>query len=186
LIADASSAAPPHVLRRAIRHALLAGLALAFVVQAFAQSPIASHDLLNRKAPAFTRKDLNGSTLRLAGFRGKVVLLNFWASWCAPCLVEIPVFARWQRQYGAQRLQVVGISMDDDAASARNMAARLNLDYPVAMGNAQLGRRYGGVLGLPLTYLIDTNGVVRARFQGETDVKLIEERLDELLAQSQK
>ena len=95
-----------------------------------------------------------------------MVLLNFWATWCAPCRVEMPVFAAWQRRYGPRGLQVIGISMDDDAAPVRRLAARLKLDYPIAMGDASLGEQSGGVLGLPITYLIGRNGVVRAEFEG--------------------
>jgi len=76
---------------------------------------------------------------------------------------------------------VVGISMDDDAAPVRQLVARLNAKYPIAMGDAKLGEQYGGVMGLPLTYLIDRNGVVRMRFQGETDLKTIERQLQTLL-----
>jgi len=139
--------------------------------------------LLNKPAPDFALVDLNGQTLRLAAYRGKVVLLNFWATWCAPCQVEMPVFAAWQRQHGPQGLQVIGISMDDDAAPARRLVERLKLNYPVAVGDERIGVRYGGVLGLPLTFLIDRDGVARARFQGETDMKVIENRLKTLLAQ---
>ncbi len=139
--------------------------------------------LLNQKAPEVTRRDLNGGSLNLASLHGKVVLLNFWATWCAPCLVEMPTFNQWQGQYGSQGLQVVGISMDDDPASARRLTAKLRLNYPVAMGDEALGQLYGGVLGLPLTYLIDKHGIVRARFQGETDPKTIESQLKDLLDQ---
>jgi cytochrome c biogenesis protein CcmG, thiol:disulfide interchange protein DsbE len=138
--------------------------------------------LVNQKAPAFARRDLNGRDLSLPSFRGKVVLLNFWATWCAPCQLEMPVFAAWQKQYGPLGLQIVGISMDDDPAPAREIVSRMKLNYPVAMGDAALGERYGGVLGLPLTYLIDRNGIVRARFQGETDMNSIVKTLKMILA----
>ena len=111
------------------------------------------------------------------------MLLNFWATWCSPCLVEMPVFAKWQQQYGAQGLQVVGISMDDDSAPVRRLLAKMKLNYPIAMGDAALGERYGGVLGLPLTYLIDRDGTVRAQFQGETDANTIEKQLRPMLNQ---
>ncbi len=162
---------------------LLAGLVGVFVLSSATNAAFAAQDLLNKPSPGFSLKDLNGQTLRLASYRGKVVLLDFWATWCAPCQVEMPVFAAWQRQYRPQGLQVIGISMDDDAAPARRLVARLKLNYPVAMGDERLGARYGGVLGLPLTFLIDRDGVVRARFQGETDMKVIENRLKTLLAQ---
>ena len=143
----------------------------------------AAESLLNRKAPVFARRDLNGHTVDLARLRGKVVLLNFWATWCAPCQTEMPVFSAWQKEYGPRGLQVVGISMDDSEAPVRKAVARLKLDYPVAMGDVKLGERYGGVLGLPLTYIIDREGVVRARFQGTSDLKLIEKEIRQQLKQ---
>jgi cytochrome c biogenesis protein CcmG, thiol:disulfide interchange protein DsbE len=95
----------------------------------------------------------------------------------------MPVFSKWQKQYGPRGLQVVGISMDDNSPPARKLVAGLKLNYPVAMGDARLGELYGGVLGLPLTYLIDRKGVVRARFQGETDLDTIEKQLKLVLVQ---
>ncbi|HXR39515.1 MAG TPA: TlpA disulfide reductase family protein [Terracidiphilus sp.] len=146
-------------------------------------SALAADLLVNKKAPEFTRRDLSGKRVGLGRLRGKVVLLNFWATWCAPCLVEMPAFVEWQRQYGPQGLSVIGISMDDDRTPVRKLAAKLKLNYPVAMGDEDLGELYGGVLGLPLTYLIDRDGIVRARFQGESDLKTIEAQLNSLLDQ---
>jgi cytochrome c biogenesis protein CcmG/thiol:disulfide interchange protein DsbE len=146
-----------------------------------AASPAQS--LVNRKAPEIAREDLNGARVDLKSQRGKVVLLNFWATWCAPCLLEMPVFSGWQEQFGPRGFQVIGISMDDDTEPVRKLVARLNTTYPIAMGDAKLGAKYGGVMGLPLTYLIDKNGKVRARFQGETEVGAIEKLLRTMLAQ---
>jgi cytochrome c biogenesis protein CcmG, thiol:disulfide interchange protein DsbE len=95
----------------------------------------------------------------------------------------MPVFSQWQQQYGPRGFQVIGISMDDDAAPVRKLLAKLKTNYPNAMGDAQLGERYGGVMGLPLSFLIDRKGVVRARFQGETDLKTIERELNAMLNQ---
>jgi peroxiredoxin len=159
---------------------LLFGPSLAAAV---AQFPITRESLLDKQAPAFTRPGLNGATVDLASLRGKVVLLNFWATWCGPCEVEMPIFAGWQNQYGSQGFQVIGISMDDDPALARKLSTKLKLNYPSAMGDEKLGELYGGVLGLPLSYLIDRNGIVRAKIQGETDPKTIEEQLKALLNQ---
>ena len=139
------------------------------------------HPWSARKRPNFVRADFSGHKLELKNYRGKVVLLNFWATWCAPCQIEMPIFATWQHQYGPQGLQIIGISMDDGPAPVRRLLSKLKLNYPVAMGDAQLGELYGGVLGLPLTYLIDRNGIVRAQFQGETDPKIIEKQLKLLL-----
>ena len=137
-------------------------------------------------APDFSRQDLSGRTVRLSDYRGKVVLLNFWATWCAPCLAEIPRFSRWQSQYGGRGLQVLGVSMDDDARPAEAAYRRYRLAYPVAMGDAALGELYGGVLGLPLTYIIDPGGRIVARYQGEADLAGMERRIVTLLAARQR
>jgi cytochrome c biogenesis protein CcmG, thiol:disulfide interchange protein DsbE len=167
---------------RAVRM-LLCVLLLAGFTHAACFAAVTGASLVNKKAPELTRKDMSGNELSLRGLRGKVVLLNFWATWCAPCQLEMPTFVKWQQQYAVQGLQVVGISMDDEAAPARRIATKLKVNYPVAMGDAELGTRYGGVLGLPLTYLIDRNGVVRSRFEGETDPGKIEKQIKLLLQQ---
>ncbi len=137
-----------------------------------------------REAPDFTRNDLEGNRLSLSSYRGKLVLLNFWATWCAPCLVEIPKFIAWQRAYGAAGLQIVGVSMDDTAAPVKRAYAKYRLNYPVVMGDARLAERFGGVLGLPLSYLIDSEGRIVARYQGEFDLKQLEARINLLLSRS--
>ena len=162
-----------------MRCCVMAALLVATAFSANAQS--GGPSLVKRKAPEFARKDLSGQPVSAAQLRGKVVLLNFWATWCAPCQLEMPEFSRWQRQYGSQGLAVVGISMDDDEESVRKALQKLKVDYPVAMGDAAVGKRYGGVLGLPETFLIDRSGVIRAQFQGEADLKKIEASLKNLL-----
>jgi peroxiredoxin len=143
----------------------------------------AAESLLHKNAPEFVLRDLNGKRVNLHAYRGKVVLLNFWATWCAPCQLEMPRFVAWQKQYGSRGLRVIGISMDDDPELARRLYKKLRLNYPVMMGNEKVGELYGGVLGLPVTFLIDSQGEVRARFQGETDLNAMEEQLKALLLQ---
>lgn len=133
-------------------------------------------------APDFARADLEQRQIRLADYRGKVVLLNFWATWCAPCLGEIGRFAQWQRRFGGPGgLQVIGISMDDDPAPVREAYGRFHLNYPVVMGDEQLGEAYGGVLGLPVTFLIDGGGVIRQRHQGAANLDRLEQEIRSLL-----
>ncbi len=134
-----------------------------------------------RDAPDFTRADLDGHSIALHTYRGKLVLLNFWATWCGPCLSEIPRFADWQRRYGPAGLQVLGVSMDDGPAPVRAAYQKFHLDYPVVMGDAQLGELFGGVLGLPCSYLIDGRGHIVQRFEGEPDLKRMESRIQSLL-----
>lgn len=142
----------------------------------------AEQSLLNRKAPEFSRADLHGARIDLAQYHGKVVLLNFWATWCAPCRLEMPQFVEWQRQYAAQGLQVLGVSIDDSAAPVGPFAAKMHLDYPVVMGTANLGGLYGGVYGVPVTFLIDRHGIVRARFDGGSETGPIRTEMLRLLS----
>jgi peroxiredoxin len=158
---------------------LLGAQLLCFAIFSHAET-----SLLNKRAPDFARADLRKSQVHLAAFRGKVVLLNFWATWCAPCLNEMPRFVRWQTHYGQGGFQVLGVSMDDDSSPVSPLVQKLHVNYPIVMGDEKLGDLYGGVLGLPVTYLIDRTGVIRARFQGEADLDKIEVQLKALLADS--
>jgi len=139
------------------------------------------HDLLGHPAPGFSRKDLDDRVVDLNAYRGKVILLNFWATWCGPCLTEIPQFAKWQQQYGPVGLQVIGVSMDDTEAPVRAANVRWKLDYPIVMGDERLGAAYGDVLGLPVTFLIDPEGRVRARYQGASQLPKMQKQIEALL-----
>ena len=168
----------PCILRRSFAVKLLLGLCVGVSA---AQSPVATTSFLHKQAPQFVRTDFENRKLDLRAYRGKVVLLDFWATWCASCQIEMPRFVAWQSQYGPRGLQIIGISMDDDPALARELYKKMKLNYPVAMGDERLGQLYGGVLGLPLTYLIDSQGNVQARFRGEADLNSIEEQFKPLL-----
>jgi cytochrome c biogenesis protein CcmG/thiol:disulfide interchange protein DsbE len=152
------------------RAATLAAAAALFLLPSGPARAMAVGDL----APDFARTSLDGGQVSLSSLRGKLVLLNFWATWCAPCREELPAFSRWQKAYGAGGLQVLGVSMDDDDASTRHFLATRPVAYPVLMGDAPLGQRFGGVLGLPLSYLIGADGRVLARFQGEASLAAME------------
>jgi cytochrome c biogenesis protein CcmG/thiol:disulfide interchange protein DsbE len=121
---------------------------------------------VGHSAPNFSRVDLTHRKIVLSSYRGKIVLLNFWATWCEPCLTEMPTFVEWQKEYGSGNFQVIGISMDDAAPEVIATVSRLKLNYPVLMGDEYLGADYGGVLGLPVTFLIDRDGKIQARYQG--------------------
>lgn len=137
--------------------------------------------LAHHSAPNFSRRDLNTKkTIRLAAFRGKVVLLNFWATWCDPCLTEMPAFNEWQKQYGPENFQVIGVSMDDAPTSVVSTLAKLKINYPVVMGDEHLGAAYGGILGLPVTFLIGRRGRVEARYES-VDVPNIKRNVQHLL-----
>lgn len=145
-------------------------------------SPSAQPSLLNKPAPAFVRTDLQGRRIDLTALRGKVVLLNFWASWCGPCQVELPQFQAWQRKYESAGFQVIAISMDDEAAPVRSIVRKLHLEVPVVMGDETLGREYGGVLGLPVTFLIARDGRILERREGAADLPAMERKIRNMLA----
>jgi thiol-disulfide isomerase/thioredoxin len=113
-------------------------------------------------APQFVRTDLLGKPFDLKSQRGKVVLIDFWASWCAPCMEEIPHLIQLQKHDGARGLQIVGIAMDDSAAVTRQTMQKTAFTYPVVQGDAKFGNLYGGVLGLPLQMLVGRDGKILA------------------------
>lgn len=153
------------------------------VVLALAASVCAAENLVNRPAPEFSRMDLHGQRVDLAHYRGKVVLLNFWATWCAPCRLEMPAFVQWQKEYGGEGFQVLGVSIDDTEALVPPFVARMHLDYPVMMGDAKLGEEYGGVYGVPVTFLIDRRGIVRAQINGGANLASLQREVRKLLAE---
>ena len=116
-------------------------------------------------APQLARTDIQGHPFDLK--RGKIVLIDFWASWCAPCIIAIPHLSQLQKKYGARGFQVVGISMDDSANTTKETMQKLSFYYPVVLGDAKLGNLYGGVLGLPQQFLIGADGKILAIRSGD-------------------
>lgn len=137
----------------------------------------ASHPL----APDFTLPQPDGQDLRLSSYRGKVVLLDFWATWCYPCREEIPHLVELQQKYGDRGLQIIGVSLDDSAEPVGPFYQQFHMNYPVAMGTAKTGELYGGLLGLPVTFLIDRDGHIFAKHIGATDAAVFEREIKKLL-----
>jgi peroxiredoxin len=137
-------------------------------------------DLLGRRRPDFSLVDTGGKPVRAADFDGQVWLLNFWATWCAPCVEEMPMLSRLHRERGGGGLTVVGVALDEPQ-NARDFAAELGVEYPILVGftdTVQTGRRYGNRGGmLPYSVLIDAGGTVRWTHLGALD-------RDQLLAEA--
>ena len=112
-------------------------------------------------APDFTLQSLDGKNMRLSDFRGKAVLLNFWATWCGPCKIEMPWFVDLQKEYGPQGLQIVGVAMDDSSKEdIAKFAQEMGVNYPVLIGKEAVGDEYGGVPALPESFFIGRDGKI--------------------------
>jgi thiol-disulfide isomerase/thioredoxin len=132
-------------------------------------------------APAFAVKGIDGGTVNLAGARGKVVLLNFWATWCGPCRMEVPDLVELQKKY-QDRLQVIGLVVDDaDEDAVRKFAKRYSINYPVAMATDEMRIQFGGVPALPTSFIIDAQGRVVQKHIGLRDPELYELEVRALL-----
>ena len=132
-------------------------------------------------APDFSLPDLSGNRLTLSSYRGKVVLLDFWATWCDPCRDEIPRFVELQEKYRDRGLEIVGISMDDSPEPVRELQQKLKMNYTIVMGNAKVGELYGGILGLPVAFLIGPDGRIHSKHLGATDASVFEKEIESLL-----
>jgi thiol-disulfide isomerase/thioredoxin len=136
-------------------------------------------------APAFERKSIpEGKSTPLASFRGKAVLLNFWATWCGPCKIEMPWLVDLQKKYGPQGLQIVGVAMDDTSdKEIADFTHKMGVNYVVLKGTEKVGDLYGGVEGLPTTYYLDRSGKVVDKTLGLASESVIEDAIKKSLAQ---
>jgi peroxiredoxin len=133
-------------------------------------------------APDFTLLALDGSSVKLSDFRGKAVLLNFWATWCPPCKVEMPWFEDLQKQYGKDGLVVLGVAMDDsEPATIAKFASELGVNYQVLLGTDKVSDDYGDVQYLPTTFYIGRDGAIVDKMTGLLDRKDIEQAVKKTL-----
>jgi peroxiredoxin len=133
-------------------------------------------------APEWSLKDAEGKTVRSTDFKGKVVILDFWATWCGPCRAEIPNFIALQKQYEKQGLVVVGLSVDkDDADVVKPFAQRLGMNYPVVLADQKTQEAFGGIEAVPTTFIIDRKGRIAKEHMGFTDKDEFENEIKPLL-----
>ena len=141
-------------------------------------------NVLGQPRPDFELDDINGATVSAADFDGKVLLLNFWATWCKPCIEEMPMLTRLQHSYAGRGVQVVGIALDDPD-KAREFASELAVNYPILVGftdTVLAGRRYGNRSGmLPYSVLVGVDGIIRWTFLGALNQQELEAQIKVLL-----
>jgi peroxiredoxin len=139
-------------------------------------------DAKGQPAPDFELQDLNGKTVKLSDYRGKAVVVNFWATWCSPCKIEMPWFVDLQQRYGPEGLVVLGIAMDDSGhAEIQKFADEMHLNYPVLLGKEAVAESFGSVQFLPATFYIDRQGRVVDRVFGLVDRQEIENNVKKSL-----
>jgi cytochrome c biogenesis protein CcmG/thiol:disulfide interchange protein DsbE len=138
---------------------------------------------VRRPAPEFALKDRSGNTVNLRQYRGHIVLLDFWATWCHGCQQEIPWFSEFARKYTAQGLMVVGVSLDADGWKVvKPFVKTANIPYQIVLGNDETAKKYG-IENMPDTYLIDRQGRIAAVYAGLVDKNDVETNLQTMLSQ---
>ncbi len=167
-----------------IQNTRIAGAGLLIIsalVVGCSSAPKAQH--LDRKPAAnFTLADASGAKVALADYKGKVVLLNFWATWCGPCKKEIPWFMEFNKTYKDRGLSVVGVSLDDDGwKSVKPYLAEKKIDYTVVVGNDAVSKSYGDVDSLPTTFIIDRDGRIAFTHTGLVSKDTYEKEIQSLL-----
>ena len=137
---------------------------------------------IGQPAPDFTLIDATGSPVKLSSLKGKVVLLDFWATWCTGCKVEIPWYMEFENKYGKEGLAAIGVSMDDDGwKSVKPFLQEHKLNYPVVIGTQEVVNEYGGLPSLPVTMLIDRQGKIAESHAGMVNKDEFEKKIRQLL-----
>ena len=155
-------------------------IAVLLVMCPFLQSQ--STPKIGQPAPDFTLVDATGSPVKLSGLKGKVVLLDFWATWCTGCKVEIPWYMEFENKYGKDGLAAIGVSMDDDGwKSVKPFLQEHKLNYPVVIGTQEVANEYGGLPSLPMTLLIDRRGNIAESHAGMVNKDEFEKKIKALL-----
>lgn len=133
------------------------------------------------RMPDFRLRDVAGRDVSSEEFRGKVLLIDFWATWCPPCKVEMPGYQKLQNGYGERGLVVIGIALDSDPVEVTQFAKKLGIRYTLLLSTPEVQQQFGGILGLPTTLLVDRNGIIRKKVIGFEYTNAFEMALQDLL-----
>jgi len=162
---------------------LLPIVAVLLAICPYLASQTAPH--VGQRAPDFTLIDSTGSPIKLSELKGKVVLLDFWATWCGGCKVEIPWYMEFETKYAKKGLATIGVSIDDDGwKSVKPFLQEHKINYPIVIGTQDIANEYGGLPSLPMTLLIDRSGKVAESHPGMVNKEEFENKIKQLLEQN--
>ncbi len=148
--------------------------AAALMIVIFGVFMVGTSSVSAQEAPDFTLTDMDGNQVSLSDFKGKVILLDFWATWCGPCRMEIPSFIELQDKYESD-VVILGVSLDQSGPSVVvPFAEKMGINYPIVYGNGNVVQAYGGVPGIPTTFVIDKDFNIQRKYVGYTDHKVFE------------
>jgi thiol-disulfide isomerase/thioredoxin len=136
---------------------------------------------IGQKAPEFTLPDFEGRPVSLSHYQGKVVVIDFWASWCAPCVAELPVFQDLHERYREKGFEVLGVNLSDENPDVSGFLKQKNIHYTNLVGNDKIQELYGPISGFPTTFIIDRGGTIREHFTGGQPPSVIENAVRQLL-----
>jgi peroxiredoxin len=157
-------------------------LVIAFSFLLFLSCSMGNAPKEGKVAPDFELLSLDGRQISLSQFRGKVVILDFWATWCKPCRLELPHFAALHQEFGKDALQIVGVSLDRvGSAEVTAFVKEWKIPYIVVMGNGEVVKNYGGIRGIPTTFVIDKDGNIYRKYVGYRDKEVFENDIRTLL-----
>ena len=157
-------------------------LSISVVLAVFLFAACTAQPEKRQKAPNFSLQTQNGKVIELSKLKGRVVLVNFWATWCPPCRAEIPDFIEVYNTYKSKGFEIVGIALDEEGWSkVAPYIEKVKMNYPVVLGSAKVVQQYGGIEAIPTTFIIDKNGYIADSQVGLLSKELLEKALKSLL-----
>lgn len=158
------------------------GLLIALILWLASPPLVLSQSEEGQRFPAFELLRSDGTTFSSEAFAGKVTIVNFWATWCAPCRVEVPWFTEFKQEYGAQGFEIVGVTLDGDNAEAVDGFIRdLEINYPILTADEAILEAIGGIIGVPTTFILDRDGNVALKHIGLANRKQLVEKIEALV-----